>query len=135
MRLVFFINMKTQGQIEDQLTKKSVSFFKDLFGIGPTEAKTYILEDMIIIRLKGPLLPIERKLLFGKKGIELVKHIRKNLHLLTVDDISNMINELTGQTVVSTHSDISTKTGEIMEVFILNSNYQKQLESQANRNL
>jgi len=124
------MNGQTKGQVEDILTKKAIIFYKALTGVGPTSAKTYIIEDMIMVRLQGPLLPIEKKLLSGKKGVEFVKNIRRNLHHLTVDEISKIIKEVTNQNVISSHSDISTKTGEIVEIFVLDNNYQKQLELQ-----
>lgn len=119
----------TKGQIEDTITKKVVKFYFDTIGVGPEMAKTYILEDMIIVRFKGHLLPIEQKLLFGKKGIELVKNIRQSLHELTIKESAKIIREITDQTVTGTHSDISTKTGEIIQIFVLKNNYQKLLES------
>lgn len=118
----------TKGQLEDTLTKRATKFYLDTIGVGPRSAKTYILEDMIIIRLKGDLLPIEQKLLHGSNGIEIVKNIRQHLHDLTVGEISKFIKEITGETVISAHSDISTKTGEIVDIFILKNNYQKILE-------
>ena len=118
----------TKGQIEDILTKKAVKFYFETLGVGPTNAKTYIIEDMIIVRLKGNLLPIEKKLLQGVNGVEMVKNIRQNLHELTIDETTNIIKEVTNQNVVSAHRDISTKTGEIINVFILDKNYQKNLE-------
>jgi uncharacterized protein YbcI len=42
--------------------------------------------------------------------------------------VSKLIKEITGQDVISAHSDVSTKTGEVIEIFILNNNYQKILE-------
>ncbi len=118
----------TKGQIEDTLTKKATKFYLEILGVGPTKTKTYIVEDMIIIRLNGNLSPIEKSLLKGDKGIEVVKDIRRHLHEQNISEMSQIIRETTGQTVISTHRDLSTKTGEIMYVFILEKNYQKQLE-------
>jgi len=120
----------TKGQIEDIITKKAIKFYFDTLGVGPSNAKSYIIEDMIIIRLKGNLLPIEKKLLQRVGGVEIVKNIRQSLHELTVDDITMLIEEVTNQKVVSAHRDISTRTGEIVYIFILEKNYQKELESE-----
>lgn len=119
---------KSQGQIEDLITKKVITFYRETMGVGPKEAKTYILEDMVIVRLKTQLLPIEKKLLLGNRGTELVKNIRQSLHELTVKQINNIVSKLTKQKIISTHSDISTKTGEIIQIFVLDKNYQKELE-------
>ena len=118
----------TKGQIEDILTKKTTKFYLETLGVGPTSAKSYIIEDMIIIRMRGNLLPIEKKILLGKNGIDIVKKIRQNLHESTIDEITEHIKEITNQNVISAHRDISTKTGEIIYIFILDKNYQKQLE-------
>ena len=120
----------TKGQIEDIITKKAIKFYFDTLGVGPSNAKSYIIEDMIIIRLKGNLLPIEKKLLQRVGGVEIVKNIRQSLHELTVDDITMLIEEVTNQKVVSAHRDISTRTGEIVYIFILEKNYQKELKSE-----
>lgn len=119
----------TKGQVEDAITKKVVKFYFNTIGVGPEKAKTYIVEDMIIVRFKGHLLPIEQKLLYGNNGVELVKNIRQSIHELTIKESAHIISEITNQTVVSTHSDISTKSGEIIQIFILKNNYQKMLDS------
>lgn len=119
----------TKGQIEDAITKKVVKFYFNTIGVGPEKAKTYILDDMIIIRFKGHLLPIEQKLLHGNKGVELVKNIRQSIHELTIKESIDIISEITHQSVIGTHSDISTKSGEIIQIFILKNNYQKILDS------
>ena len=43
-------NNKSKGQIEDFITKEAIKFYLDALGTGPKEAKTYILEDMVIVR-------------------------------------------------------------------------------------
>jgi uncharacterized protein YbcI len=118
---------KTKGQVEDIITKKVIQFYVETIGVGPHSARTYILEDMVIIRLKGKLLPIERKLLEGKRGIYLVKNIRQSLHEITTKQFAIIVSKISGYNVVSSHSDVSTKTGEIIEVFILDGNYEKGL--------
>lgn len=120
--------MKTKGQIEDTLAKEATKFYLNTLGVGPRETRAYILQDLIIIRLKSKLLPIEEKLLEGNNGIELVKNIRQSLHEITTKGIEEIIKNTTGQTVISSHSDVSTKTGEIMYVFVINSNFERELQ-------
>ncbi len=120
---------KTKGQIEDAIAKKVTKFYVNTLGIGPRQARTYIIEDMIIVRLKGKLLPIESKLLEAARGIELVKNIRQIFHEITTKRLSRIIAKITGHKVVSSHSDISTKTGERMEIFILDINYENEFKN------
>ena len=46
---------KTIGQVEAELTKAIIRFEKEYLGRGPRDARTYIIEDMIFIRLQGIL--------------------------------------------------------------------------------
>lgn len=121
--------MKTKGQVEDAIVKRVIEFYVTTLGSGPREARAYVIEDMVIVRLKGKLLPIEEQLLAGNKGIELVKTIRKALHEINTKQLNDIIEEVTECKVLSTHSDISTKTGERFEAFILERNLQKKIRS------
>lgn len=113
----------TKGQIEDTISKKVTKFYAKTLGIGPKQSRADILQDMVIVRLKG-LLPLEEKLLEGAHGIDLVKNIRQTLHEVLTKRLRNLIKTITGHTVISSHSDISIRTGERLEVFILDTDYE-----------
>ncbi len=110
---------RTKGQVEDELAKAFIQFYVKKLGSGPKNAKVYIMDDMIIARLKGRLHPLEEFLLQEKKGIELVKHIRKTIQEATFKDLNGIIKDIVGCNVVSFHSDSSTRTGERFEIFIV----------------
>lgn len=118
----------TIGQVKDQIAKRVTTFYAETLGHGPKETKIYILEDMVIVRLKEHLLPVEQKLLEGKEGIVLVKNIRKKLHVVLTTHLTSIISDITKHAVISSHSDISTKTGELLEVFILDTHYEEELD-------
>ena len=46
------------GQVKDKIAKQVTKFYVDTIGQGPEETRIYIVEDMVIVRLKGKLLPI-----------------------------------------------------------------------------
>ncbi len=120
----------TQGQLEDKIAKEIIKFYVRELKYGPKEAKCYIVEDMIIVRFKGHLLPIEKeilKLTDKEKAVDLIKNIRKVIHQITTKQLSKIVEESTFLKVVSCHSDISTITGERIEIFVLNDNLEKKL--------
>lgn len=122
--------MKTKGQFEDTIAKQVIDFYVKTLGVGPREARAYILEDMVIVRLKGKLLPIEEQLLANEEqGVELVKTIRKAFHEINTHKLRSMIEKITGYKVISSHSDVSTKTGEKFEAFILDTNFEEELSN------
>jgi len=118
--------MLTPGEITDTISKKVTKFYLRNLGVGPRETRVFIVEDMIIVRTKGRLLFIEQALIKNKR-IELVKNIRQVFHEITTKELRASIAKITNHKVISTHSDISTKTGERIEIFVLDSNFQAEL--------
>jgi len=114
--------MKTKGQIEAEVSEAIVKFEIDYMGRGPKEARSFLLGDMILVRLKGVLTPAEQRLAQSDdddSGRRLVKEVRVQLLERGKDLLEQMVEEITGATVVSLHTDISTRTGERIILFTL----------------
>ncbi|MFH1665523.1 MAG: DUF2294 domain-containing protein [Candidatus Omnitrophota bacterium] len=109
----------TRGQLEARISEAMIKFEKDYMGRGPEEAKTYILEDMVLVRLKGVLTPAEEHLSKSAEGADLIKRTRVQLLEDSRDLLEKLILEITGCPIKSLHTDISTKTGERIVIFIL----------------
>jgi uncharacterized protein YbcI len=120
----------TKGQFCDKIAKEITKFYVSTLKYGPKEAKCYIIEDMVVVRFKGHLLPVEKEILnFADKNtaIELVKNIRKVIHQITTKKLSAIVEKIVKIPVLSCHSDISTVTGERIEIFVLKENLEKKL--------
>ena len=102
----------TKGQMEDEISKALISFEKEHMGRGPVEAKTYIIQDVVMIRLMGVLTPAERQLAKDEAGVQLIKQIRAKLLENSTEILKVLMSDITGCEVVSFHTDTSTKTGE-----------------------
>jgi len=102
----------TKGQMEDEISKALISFEKEHMGRGPVEAKTYIIQDVVMIRLRGVLTPAERQLAKDEAGVQLIKQIRAKLLENSTEILKVLMSDITGCEVVSFHTDTSTKTGE-----------------------
>ena len=113
---------KTKGQMGDQISEAIIKFEKEYMGRGPTEAKTYIMKDMVFVRLKGVLTPAEEQLAKTSEGAELIKKTRMQLLEGARVLLENIISDMTACQVKSLHTDISTKTGERIIVFTLDQN-------------
>ena len=120
---------KTKGQIEADISNALIQFEKDYMGRGPQETKAFIIEDMILVRLKGVLTPAEQQLAKNQEGMNLIKKIRSNLLEQGRELIKEMMEKITGLKVISLHTDISTKTGERMIIFTLNKNLEERFRS------
>ncbi|WHY76879.1 DUF2294 domain-containing protein [Neobacillus sp. WH10] len=115
-------------RMEAEISAAFIKFQRDLLGRGPQEAKTYIVQDMVITRFKGVLTTEEKHLVSHEKGKMLVKKMRQVLREMYSRDFEEIVEKITECKVLSSHSDISTKTGERIEVFIVDKDLQKYLE-------
>jgi len=124
---IYFIGglIMTKGQIEAQISEAIIKFEKEYMGRGPTETKTFIINDMIIVRLKGVLTPAEVQLSKTRDGADLVKKTRVRLLESARYLLENIVNNITSKQVISLHSDISTKIGERVIIFIMNGNLEE----------
>ncbi|MCK5077237.1 MAG: DUF2294 domain-containing protein [Calditrichia bacterium] len=123
---------KTKGQIEASISAAITNFEKEQLGKGPTKVRTFIIQDMILVRLRGVLSPAELRLAGETGGAELIKQIRRRLIESTSLQFKNIIYELTGKKVISIHTDISSHTGERVLLFTLNNELEKELNKNRN---
>ncbi|NIA16051.1 MAG: DUF2294 family protein [Nitrospiraceae bacterium] len=113
---------KTKGQIEAEISEAIIKFEKEYMGRGPLETKSYILDDMVLVRLKGVLTQAEHQLAAageGSKGRELIKQVRIELLEKGRPLLESAIEVIARQKVKSLHTDISTSTGERIILFTL----------------
>ena len=109
--------MKTKGQIEADISNAITKFELDYMGRGPRETKTYIIDDMVFVRLKGVLTDAEKQLTKNQEGRDLIKKVRATLLENAKDLLSRVIKDIVGVDVISMHTDISTQTGERIIIF------------------
>ena len=116
------MTLKTKGQIEAEISEAVIRFEKEFMGRGPLETKTYIVDDMIIVRLKDVLTPAEKQLAAShdpNDGRILIKRMRHALLEKGRPLLESVIKDLIKIPVRSIHSDLSTKTGEKVIIFSL----------------
>jgi uncharacterized protein YbcI len=121
---------KTKGQIEAGVTEAITQFERDYLGRGPKEAKSFIVENLVIVKLQGILSPAEQQLSHENGGVDLIKKMRTRLIESSSEDLCDLVAEETGVDVVSMHTDISSRTGERIFVFTMESDLQNLLEEQ-----
>lgn len=103
---------KTRGETEAEFTKAIIKFEKEYLGRGPLEARTFFLQDMIVVRLRGVLTPAELKLAERPEGKTLVKEMRRQLFESSRPLLESIVKEVAGCNLISLHTDMSSKTGE-----------------------
>ncbi len=114
--------LKTKGQIESEISDAVTKFEKEYMGRGPLETKTYIIEDMVMVRLKKVLTPAELRLSSlpdPNDGRNLIKRVRISLLEQGRPILEDAVKNIIGVEIRSLHTDISTLTGERIIIFSL----------------
>ena len=110
---------KTRGEMEAEFTKAIIKLEKEYLGRGPLEARTFFIDDMILVRLRGVLTQAEQKLAGTPQGSTLIKETRRQLFETSRPLLENIVQEILGCQIISFHSDISTKNNERIVVLTL----------------
>jgi len=111
--------IKTKGEVESEISNAMVHFEKEYMGRGPEETRTHIVGDMVLVRLKGVLTMAEKQLIKGEDGVKLIKKVRSSLLETAKPLLYEVIKDITGLKVINLHTDISTKSGERVIIFIM----------------
>ena len=114
--------MKTKGQLEAEISEAIIKFEKEYMGRGPEETKSYLIDDMILVRLRGVLTPAEKNLAKidgSTHGRALIKQVRIELLEKARCMLEVLVQDITGCKMRSMHTDISTSTGERIIIFTL----------------
>lgn len=112
----------TKGQIEATISDAVTKFEKEFMGRGPLETKTYIIDDMVVVRLRGVLTKAEHRLIRAEKnerGRDLIKQVRMELLENNRPELENILKGITRRRVRSLHTDISTSSGERIILLVL----------------
>lgn len=118
----------TKGQLEAKISEMVSKFEIEYMGRGPKTIKTYIINDMIVVRLTGFLSPSEQKLTDNPQGIELFKQVRTSLFEGGRGYLETLLMDIIDVAIVSTHSDISTRTGEKIILITVDRNLEEYIQ-------
>ena len=114
--------MRTKGEIEAAISEEISRFEQDYMGRGPKDIHVFLLNDLLLIRLRGVLSAAEQHLAKSRpaeNGRDLLKQVRSHLIETTRPVMEAMVEKVTGVKVLTMHHDISTLSGEEVIVFTL----------------
>jgi uncharacterized protein YbcI len=109
----------SKGQIEAAISAALTQFEREMLGRGPKEARTHIVHDLVVVRLRGVLTPAEQQLAREEGGVTLIKQMRNRLVESFHMEIAQLVEKHAGAKVTTMHTDVSTHTGERLFVFVL----------------
>jgi uncharacterized protein YbcI len=113
---------KTRGEAEAEITQAVIKFEKEYLGRGPVDARTFFVNDMVLIRLRGALNPGDRRLAETREGQALLKEMRRKLLETSITTFEELVTEIIGCKLINCHTDVSAKNGERIIVLTTDTN-------------
>jgi uncharacterized protein YbcI len=101
-----------------EISRRSVQLLREYTGRGPTEARTVIDHDSVLVLLGNTLTKGERKLAENGKA-DHVRHTRREFQRVMRDDLVHIVEQETGRKVVAFMSDDHIDPDIAAEVFVL----------------
>lgn len=115
---------RTKSEIEKAIRNAIIKFEQEFMGRGPDDVKTFVVRDLVIVRLKGVLTPAERQLSKTAEGVDMVKRLRQNLIALGRDKLCEQVSNITGAKTLALFTDIDVQIGERILVFTVDRDIQ-----------
>jgi uncharacterized protein YbcI len=115
----FTPEMLGRGRLFAAISTSIVAIHRQGYGRGPTKAKTYAQDDMIIVVMRDPgYTPLERTML-ADGGPEPVAAMRRDFQALIAGRYKQAIGDLTGRDVLATLSQAHVDPDITTEIFFL----------------
>jgi uncharacterized protein YbcI len=103
-----------------RISNEMVRAQKQFFGKGPTEAKSYMLDDLLLIVMRGGLTTAEKTMLeFGRA--DQVRQFRQLFENEMTERLTGMVEELTGRRVLTYQSQVMFGPDVVVEMFVFDS--------------
>jgi len=112
------LEYKPSGQVLLGISNAIVRLYREHFGRGPTGAKTYALDDVIVCVLRDGLTTVE-KTLFEQGRADAVREMRSAFQDAVAERFTGAVEELTKLRVVAFMSQAHVDPDLAVEIFFL----------------
>jgi len=112
-------NVRTEhGDVLTEISDGMVALLKEYYGRGPSQAKSYYHDDLVVCLLRGGFTRVEQTLLEGGRTAAVIQQ-RMEFQEVMRDRFSAVIEAATGRRVIGFMSGNQQQPDMICEVFIL----------------
>jgi uncharacterized protein YbcI len=112
------ITPSTRGDVLTAISDGMVALMKEFYGRGPSRAKSYYQDDLVVCLLRGGFSQVEQTLLEGGRGAAVIEQ-RMEFQDLMRDRFEAVIKAATGRDVIGFMSGNQQGPDIMCEVFIL----------------
>jgi len=114
-------DQRSVGEMRATISSEIVRLQAENYGKGPTKAKTYIVEDLVVVVLEESFTRAEKTL--AERGErEAIQHIRRRFQQQMKENFSSIVEQATGRRVRVFLSETDIDHDVSVEVFLLADN-------------
>jgi uncharacterized protein YbcI len=106
------------GEMRARISREIVRLQAEYYGKGPTKAKTYIMDDLIVVVLEESFTRAEKTLVERGEG-DAIQHIRRRFQQQMAEDFTSVVEQASGRRVRSFLSDTDIVQDVSVETFLL----------------
>jgi uncharacterized protein YbcI len=109
---------KPHGDVLTEISDGIVALLKEYYGRGPTRAKSYYEDDLVVCLLRGGFTRVEQTLLAGGRGTSVIQQ-RMDFQEVMRERFQAVIEQATGRRVIGFMSGNQQDPDIMCEVFVL----------------
>ena len=109
---------RRDGVARTAISDGMVALLKEFYGVGPTQAKTYYYDDLVVCLMRGGFTRVEQTLLEGGRTAAVIQQRMEFQEVMRARFVS-VIEDATGRRVVGFMSGNQQNPDMICEVFVL----------------
>jgi uncharacterized protein YbcI len=109
---------KSLGEMRASISREIVRLQAEYYGKGPTRARTYIVDDLVVVVLEESFTRAE-KTLVERGEREAIQHIRRRFQQHMADSFTSVVEQVTGRRVRAFLSETDIEQDVSVETFLL----------------
>jgi uncharacterized protein YbcI len=111
-------NEQRLGETRARISREIVRLQAEYYGKGPTKAKTYIMDDLVVVVLEESFTRAEKTLAQRGEGAA-VQHVRRRFQQQMAESFTSVVEQATGRRVRAFMSDTDIDQDVSVETFLL----------------
>jgi len=108
-----------QGEQLAAVTNGIVKLFRDYYGRGPNKAKSYMLDDRIVVCVLEDTMTTVEQTLARNGQAHMVRQVRLSFQETMAEEFKGTVERATGRRVAAYHSQLTTDPDMGFEFFVL----------------
>ena len=107
------------GRLLAEISNSIVATIREHYGRGPMKAKTYVLDDLVVVVMRGSGFTALEQTIMDDDGADRVVAMRHDFQRVMADRYRRTIKELTGRNVVAFLSQAHVEPDVTIEIFLM----------------